>query len=1188
MPADEPTALSLAKEFAQQHAGKRLTPHFAKLYSQHTRLRTGQEGLSLWRPGESEERLADAVQLVEVSAALRESGDAEWREPLRRAGEILEWLGHPSLNRENLPLRLLSGAAYQLAGYPARADGLLRSSAPNSPESIILNAFLTARFEDLLKELTKYWASNIDPAATLAWNEHPGFHDNLSDWVVQETCSSLGVLCSAMRWQNEDRADLALKKLAAVSNLLLHGHDQFSWLLSKLCVDVGRILLASSMRKHVSGLGATLTQPGKQAIENYIRLNYRAGRSLVWPSQIRGIESLASSNSFALCTPTGSGKTTIAELAIIQSLFKPQEEAAPEGRLAMYLVPSRALAVEVEARMARVLSQLTAEPIIVTGLYGGIDWGPTDAWLTREDPTVLICTYEKADALLRFLGPLFVKRISLLIIDEAHSVQFDGRESQLQSGENRSLRLESLGARLFSHLELGGNRVIGLSAVAGAAEPAIARWITGENEASAVSVKYRSTRQLIGRLECHDDRRFYIRYDLLDGSPLQFEDTGRSDAPYIPDPFPRLPSAPRGESPEARLRTHALWAALHLASGGESGIPRSILISITQDIGPCAAEYLRLFDEEWRELDLPSYFKMPDDAKKRELFEQCIRSCEDYFGSESREYKLLHKGIVVHHGKMPGIMARLLVELIQERVFNVVVATSTLSEGVNLPFETILIPSLRRAMGHLSVREFANLAGRAGRPGHGTEGQTLVLLEQESLDRGNTAFQRRRSRTAYTDLINGLISPVDDPHGMIAVSPLANLLRLVREKWNQITVAPNDAAFLAWIEEAAPLNEPEALGAERKEAIETLDSLDAILLAAIAELEQLTDVTTPDELERQLKDLWGRTYARYASIDEQALGATFAKRGRAIHTEIYPDAAVRSRLYRSSLPPREAKRLSDILPEAVEYLRTGDMYATWHRQQRVAFIEGVVERIARVPKFSCPPRAGRRNVDWRHALRWWLDPTSAEDKPEPNEIADWHSYVSQQFNYRFSWGLGSLVAVVLDDAHQGELKPLTLEDWPETGLPWIIFWTKELLTWGTLDPLVAYILSRGRAVTRAEAEVMAASYYSTRPPNVEPNEIFNATTINRWSAREFQNEGQWSAWEGPVRIPVRLLRVFNGQARRKWRVVPVQTGLQLRWLDVAGFPLAQSETPENWEADRLNSFDFFLDPQRRSVTASAY
>jgi len=71
------------------------------------------------------------------------------------------------------------------------------------------------------------------------------------------------------------------------------------------------------------------------------------------------------------------------------------------------------------------LKGIAAEPLVVTGLYGGVDWGPTDAWIQTGRATIVICTFEKADALLRYLGVLFLNRVRLVVVDEAHEVRRD-------------------------------------------------------------------------------------------------------------------------------------------------------------------------------------------------------------------------------------------------------------------------------------------------------------------------------------------------------------------------------------------------------------------------------------------------------------------------------------------------------------------------------------------------------------------------------------------------------------------------------------------------------------------------------------------------------------------------------------------------------------------------------------------
>lgn len=117
--------LTLAKKLREDLAGTTIPKSLAKLYSQHTRLGAGRLGLANWSEKETTDCLDDALRLLEAAFAEREGGNEHWRESMRRAGEILEWLSHPQLNADRHPTRFLAAAAYQLAGYRARSSGLL-------------------------------------------------------------------------------------------------------------------------------------------------------------------------------------------------------------------------------------------------------------------------------------------------------------------------------------------------------------------------------------------------------------------------------------------------------------------------------------------------------------------------------------------------------------------------------------------------------------------------------------------------------------------------------------------------------------------------------------------------------------------------------------------------------------------------------------------------------------------------------------------------------------------------------------------------------------------------------------------------------------------------------------------------------------------------------------------------------
>ena len=1194
MNEDRSTPVSMARDVHLQLAGGALTPAVAKLYSQHTRIIAGRPSINYWRPDEARERLADAAQLIHAALKMKEAGDQDWYLGMRRAGEILEWLSHPQFELTVAPTRLLAAGAYQLAGYPAMAASLLEKTPPAEHESRLLPPLLRADFEGLLAALRAFWRGpglKDHPTVTgdIPWSEEADELD-IETLLLAEIAGALGVLCAEARWGHEVRFEEALKKLDDTSNYFLHSADSYSWLLSRLVTEIAGSLRNRLLRNHLNPLESRLGSDGKEALELYSRYAYQEHRSIVWPSQILGLARLQADESFALCTPTGSGKTTVAEIALLQGLFKdslsPEENLeVPRGApLGMYLVPSRALAAEAESKLNRILTRVTSENdrITVTGLYGGADWGPTDAWLTREGKTVLICTYEKAEAILRFLGPLFLDRLRLVVIDEAHAVEFNGRHEELQKGESRPLRLEVLGSRLLSHIARNNTKVVALSAVAGSIDNALASWIRGYTS-EADSTNYRSTRQLIGRLECLGNRRFEIRYDLLDGSSLQFSERGESDRPYINEPFPPFPPAPQLESagPEKRLRPYLFWAALHLVKPAAEGDRATVLVFVPQQIGGYAQDLLSLLEGAWSDASLPQFFETPTDSEKARLWERCLRSCSDYFTTESREYRLLQKGIVVHHGRMPRLLSRLLVEVIEQRIANVVLSTSTLSEGVNLPFETLLVPSLRRGQAEVSPREFKNLAGRTGRPGVATEGRTLVLLASATSEQPSP-----QARERYYKTIGSLSLDQDEEEsGYVGSSPIAELLQQLRHHWEQLPNA-GTLSFLDWLEVTKPLGNE----SEIEPAVELLDVLDSVLLSAIVELEQLaSEALSPSELEDRLGEIWRRTYAHFSSSKESELSSIFIRRGKALRETVYPDQHFRRKLYKTSMPPRSASKLMDLYPQARLHLESGKSYAAWARSDQFTFIKALVELMRSHPNFSTRETLGKsRNAPrWDHILEWWLNPGECELTPEPARVSDWYNFVSQNFDYRFNWGLTSILSLALDEVTGSSPQPLTLDEWPQTGLPWIAFWIKELVIWGTLDPAVSFLLSKRVAWTRAQGEVLAKVYYESALAS-DPNDYLDPSRILVWTEEQYPNTRRGSSSQQSFSYDVELLRDFQQASRSEWRVIPLEFGDSLVWTDLAGFPLAKSSLPSNWSQEYFESYDFLLFNRERLVRASSF
>ena len=664
--------------------------------------------------------------------------------------------------------------------------------------------------------------------------------------------------------------------------------------------------------------------------------------------------------------------------------------------LALYLVPSRALAGEVEAKLTGELGR----DFIVTGLGpGGADWGITDAWLTSDVPTVLIATVEKADALMRDPGALsLLARLQLLIVDEAHQVVVENNEYEQESlaeHSSRAVRLESFISRLLARQP--GIVRIALTAVAGGAAHPVARWINSDANAVPIGTYYRSTRQAVGTFEIRPNGRPEILLDMLNDRLLAVR--GRAANVFINlriDPMPLPPANVRG-SINRYSQIAILWAALHLIDS-----ERRILVSVSQSPEDTIKWYAEAFGLKGWE-DLPQ-FVPPQQGADAQLFNEARMVCVDYCGTGAHEVALLDRGIATNHGQMPQKLRRMMVALIERSICRITVATATLTEGSQLPFDLIFLPSVKRtsfdvATGlqsehPMSTAEFRNLSGRAGRPGSakGMEGMTLVALpiSPSSTASGQRPTQRRQiaaRRAEYNDLVGRLT--VEAAGGGEHHSPLSVLLKSIRSRALQLGVA-NSADFIEWLKFTAPIDISDDVGqadasAEARLA-DSLDELDGIILSAIEELQRM-EVTqmTPSQIEAAMVALWQSSFARVASAYENWMENAFVQRGKGLVDNVYPDAAERRRLYTYGYTPCIGRRFVDVAEKLLDILHYADNYGEMPDEKRLALFVQLGHVVANDKGFGFFTRdtvVGRDlSARWSEVLAWWMGYVEAPVPP---------------------------------------------------------------------------------------------------------------------------------------------------------------------------------------------------------------
>ncbi|MFC6786756.1 ATP-dependent DNA helicase [Halobaculum halobium] len=167
-----------------------------------------------------------------------------------------------------------------------------------------------------------------------------------------------------------------------------------------------------------------------------------------YPPQAEAVEAgVADGESVVASVPTASGKTLIAELAMLSAIAR--------GGKALYIVPLRALASEKKTEFER-WEEFGIDVGVSTGNYQS-----DGEWLASRD--IIVATSEKVDSLIRNGAP-WVNDLTCVVADEVHLVDDSGRGPTL---EVTLAKLRKINRDL---------QVVALSATVGNAGE-VARWL---------------------------------------------------------------------------------------------------------------------------------------------------------------------------------------------------------------------------------------------------------------------------------------------------------------------------------------------------------------------------------------------------------------------------------------------------------------------------------------------------------------------------------------------------------------------------------------------------------------------------------------------------------------------------------------------------------------------------------------
>jgi hypothetical protein len=279
--------------------------------------------------------------------------------------------------------------------------------------------------------------------------------------------------------------------------------------------------------------------------------------------------------------------------------------------------------------------------------------------------------------------------------------------------------------------------------------------------------------------------------------------------------------------------------------------------------------------------------------------------------------------------------------------------------------------------------------------------------------------------------------------------------------------------------------------------------------------------------------------------------------------------------------PQIGRRFEGVADTLLELLEDADAYGDLPSDQRLAIFRGLGREVADDPGFGYLVRdtiTSRNLFDtWTNVLSWWMAVPGAP-RPEPNDLRDWQIFVADNFEFRLGVAIGAVVARRWTEKMEDPFQAPTLATWKDvTELPWFAFWAKELLRWGTLEPLVAFALSTGMARSRDEAEALRPAFieWLRQQPGLEEAAGEELIDPNNYLAWATSKRAAVEAERPPRHVNADLTGTAG--AARRYAVLPViRDGGQLVWLDAAGYELAVTADPQGFVEDRPYRHDYEL------------
>jgi helicase len=382
-----------------------------------------------------------------------------------------------------------------------------------------------------------------------------------------------------------------------------------------------------------------------------------------------------------LTLPTSTGKTFVAEACIAARLS--------EGGLCVYVAPYVTVGEQVKESLK---NRLDGE-VEVVSMFGGFQLERLNDFAESE---VIVATPERFDGWLR--AGEDVSRLRTVVFDEIHILENGVRGARVEGLVSRLRLLQRTNPKL---------RLVGLSAVLTNPERVCAWFGVGPDDLHRIG--WRPTARRLAMCTAKGDMYWIHGNDSLRPSDKATDPISEPTTVQLPGEIKY------GEYAKVNEKSSAL---------NVSSLARDLVSRLgTPGLVVCP----RKVDSRLLARALVQGLEVAHDDDLRSTAEDILRRYPylDFL------VNCLKHGMAYHNASLPYDVRRDIERLIRARKLSVVCATTTLAEGADLPFRWTIVShwlmSMKDAGTPMKSMTFRNIAGRSGRAGAFSEGDTILF-----------------------------------------------------------------------------------------------------------------------------------------------------------------------------------------------------------------------------------------------------------------------------------------------------------------------------------------------------------------------------------------------------------------------------------------------------------------------------